>query len=216
MNGVRAALQGPKFAVIRLQETQHRIVEGDRVQTSEPFWADIGESVKLKKVLMIGGEQFTAIGRPLLANAWVTATVEEHFRSKLQYQFKKRANTVWGGRWVDISMPSSILRIGKIHFEPEMKVEGQDAFYPIKNLSQEEAEELEAEEDGIEPVKWSTMPNGPSPMRIERPTLAPDVADFVKWRKMEQIQNLDYHQPGMRYWWWPKDKFESGYLGASR
>eukprot|EP01064_Diplonema_japonicum_P001842 TRINITY_DN11226_c0_g1_i1.p1 TRINITY_DN11226_c0_g1~~TRINITY_DN11226_c0_g1_i1.p1 ORF type:complete len:154 (+),score=26.16 TRINITY_DN11226_c0_g1_i1:57-518(+) len=153
MNGVRAAMEGPKFAVVKVLRNQHRVVEGDRLQIGEPLWADIGEQIRLKKVMMVGGEQFTAIGRPLLENATVEATVEEHFRTKVQYNYSRNRNNIIGGRWIDNIMPNTIIRINKIVFNPEMKVEGSNEYYQINEAGEEEARGLDANEASIDPVK---------------------------------------------------------------
>eukprot|EP01061_Rhynchopus_euleeides_P035288 TRINITY_DN59453_c0_g1_i1.p2 TRINITY_DN59453_c0_g1~~TRINITY_DN59453_c0_g1_i1.p2 ORF type:complete len:234 (+),score=88.45 TRINITY_DN59453_c0_g1_i1:52-702(+) len=216
MNGVRAALHGQKFAVIYVNGHQFKVTEGDRVQLAHPLWADIGEQIRLKKVLMVGGERFTAIGRPLVEGASVEATVEEQFKSKLQYQFRKVIQDV-GGRWIDVQHNSTIFKIDKINFEPEMKVEGRDdEFYKIADVSEAEANQLDAEETALEPVRWSAGVNGPIWDQPHQPQLSPEVAEFIKWRKTEQIQDRRYYSPGMRYWWWPKYRFESGMLSKSR
>eukprot|EP01063_Lacrimia_lanifica_P016266 TRINITY_DN22871_c0_g1_i1.p1 TRINITY_DN22871_c0_g1~~TRINITY_DN22871_c0_g1_i1.p1 ORF type:complete len:240 (+),score=111.07 TRINITY_DN22871_c0_g1_i1:63-722(+) len=219
MNGVRAAMQGDKFAVVKMYHIHHRVTEGDRVQIGYPIWADIGEKIRFKQVSMLGGEQFTAIGRPLLKGASVEATVEEHFKSKLQYNYLRYSGEQGAGRWVDHSSPQTIVRIDKIVFEPEMKVEGSETPYTIADQGDaDEAalKDLEAQEDAINPVRWSSNPNGPLYDAHYRPSVDPEVGQFIKWRKLEQIQQNKLYSPGMRYWYWPKDRFTSGTLNASR
>eukprot|EP01060_Flectonema_neradi_P009912 TRINITY_DN17068_c0_g1_i1.p1 TRINITY_DN17068_c0_g1~~TRINITY_DN17068_c0_g1_i1.p1 ORF type:complete len:217 (+),score=44.63 TRINITY_DN17068_c0_g1_i1:42-692(+) len=216
MNGVRAALRGPKFAVVRIFQREFKVTEGDRIQVGETVWADIGEKIRFKKVRMVGGERFTAIGRPLLENCSIEATVEEHFRSKYQYIYRKVNGSDAFAKWNDAAMPSTILRVDKIVFEPQMKIENSAETYQLKETTEEEAEKLDSKEEAISPSKWSTEANGPKWDSASNPELDPNVVDFGRWRKMEQIQDLRLYSPGMKYWWWPKSKFESGTLDDPR
>ena len=174
------------------------------MQLGETVWADIGERIRFKKIKMVGGERFTAVGRPLLENASIEATVEEQFRSKLQYVYRKINQSDAFAKWIDTTVPSTIIRIDKIVFEPQMKIENSNETYQLKDTSEEEAEKLNAEEEKVTPSKWSTLPNGPKWDAAAAPELDPKIVEYGKWRKMEQIQDLRLHSPGMKYWWWPK------------
>ena len=68
---------------------QHRVSEGDRVQLNSPTWAAVGERIRYTKVQLVGGETFTAVGRPLLKNASVEMTVEQLPRHKIMYQYMR-------------------------------------------------------------------------------------------------------------------------------
>eukprot|EP00754_Rhynchopus_humris_P038154 Rhum_TRINITY_DN20823_c0_g2::Rhum_TRINITY_DN20823_c0_g2_i1::g.172302::m.172302/K02888/RP-L21, MRPL21, rplU; large subunit ribosomal protein L21 len=218
MNGIRAALQGPRFAMVRIAAVPIRVAEGDRVQVHEPILADIGEEIHLKKVELIGGEKFTAVGRPTVEGAYVLAEVEEQFQTKTMFMFRKALGRNMGGRWVDPVAQNTILRIKKIVFDPELKIEGKPGeHYKIEQLPAEEAAKLEETEAEINPVLWKkTLANGPIQEEHFRPPLTPEVLSHIRARKQEQIQDLRLHTPGMRYWWWPKERFESGVLSRSR
>eukprot|EP01062_Namystynia_karyoxenos_P017374 TRINITY_DN16383_c0_g1_i1.p1 TRINITY_DN16383_c0_g1~~TRINITY_DN16383_c0_g1_i1.p1 ORF type:complete len:254 (+),score=89.49 TRINITY_DN16383_c0_g1_i1:104-763(+) len=219
MNGVRACLQGPVFAVVHVCNHQHKVAKGDRVQLGESIFADIGEQIRLRKVLMVGGERFTAIGRPLLEGATVHATVEEHTRSKMQYTLRRYQNPgeFFSHVHRDINIPMTIIRIDDIVYEPTVRLdpasaEGSDATW---QLSREATDEQLAQEEKLQPKRWAAeVPNGPEPR--PQPPLAEDVVDMIRWRKSEQIMQRRLYTPGMRYWWWPKDRFDSGVLHTHR
>ena len=70
-----------KFAVVSLGNLQYKVSVGD-VISAQRMQAAVGSRIALKKVLVVGGQRFTAVGRPLLANCRVVAEVEEHKRFK--------------------------------------------------------------------------------------------------------------------------------------
>jgi len=74
---------------------------------------DIGDEIFLSKVLMIGTNEFTAIGTPLLTQASVQAIVQEQTKTKKIIVFRKRrrknSETTHGHR-----QPVTVLQIGDI------------------------------------------------------------------------------------------------------
>ena len=122
-----------------LPQVPVRVAEGDRLQVHSAIYADLGDLIHLKKVEVIGGEKFTVVGRPMVEGAYVVAQVEEHFQTKTMYMFRKALGRHLGGRWVDPVAQNTILRIKKIVYAPELKIEGKPGeYYKIENLPAEE------------------------------------------------------------------------------
>jgi len=103
------------FAVVQIGGHQYKVVVGDSL-TVNPINAVVGSQIRLHKVLLVGGKQFTAIGRPLVSNAVIEATVEEHVDSKRLTVFKKKRRKGYR-RWKSVRTPITSLRISKIHFD---------------------------------------------------------------------------------------------------
>lgn len=78
------------FAVFKLSGTQYKVTIDDVVTTHKIKGAKVGEQLELSEVLLIGTKDETIIGRPLIPNAKVTATVEEQTRDKKLLVFKKK------------------------------------------------------------------------------------------------------------------------------
>ena len=64
------------YALIETSGSQHRVSEGDLLVVDR-VQADVGESISLSRVLMVGGDE-SKIGTPYLDGAKVTAEVVEH------------------------------------------------------------------------------------------------------------------------------------------
>lgn len=111
-------LQGPKFAVILCGNHQYKVSPGDVIAVQR-LRAEIGSRLRLQKVLMVGGSRFTALGRPLLEGAVVTADVEEQKRMRNVVSLfatpgRRRV------RWVDAPHAATILRIRRVVYQPEV------------------------------------------------------------------------------------------------
>lgn len=64
------------FAVVRLQGKQVKVVKDDLILADKlPF--EVGSQLCLQEVLMVGTVDYTALGRPVVGNARVFATIEE-------------------------------------------------------------------------------------------------------------------------------------------
>ncbi len=81
------------YAVIRSGGKQYRaevgtILDVDRLPN------EVGESVVISDVLLVGDEDNTVIGQPLVEGASVEATVVEQFRGKkiIVYKYRQRTN----------------------------------------------------------------------------------------------------------------------------
>lgn len=79
------------FAVVHLAGRQHKITVNDLVVVNS-LQADLGSQIYINKVLLVGSENFTLIGRPILSENTVSvmATVVEHTRLKKVIVFKKK------------------------------------------------------------------------------------------------------------------------------
>lgn len=107
-----------KFAVVYCGNHQYKVSPGDIIVVQR-LRAEIGSHIRLQKVLMIGGPRFTAIGRPLLENAIVSADVEEQKRMRNVVSLfatpgRRRV------RWVDAPHAATVLRIRSISYTPEV------------------------------------------------------------------------------------------------
>jgi large subunit ribosomal protein L21 len=77
------------FAVIKTGGKQYRVSAGD-VLTVERLSAAEGETVQFNDVLMVGGEDGTTVGVPLIDGAGVQAEVLAQARGEKVISFKKR------------------------------------------------------------------------------------------------------------------------------
>jgi large subunit ribosomal protein L21 len=79
------------YAVVETGGKQYRVSVGQTLDV-ERLPAPAGSDVALDRVLMVGGEggQFQ-VGTPVVAGAWVVASVDEHHRGEKLIIFKMRA-----------------------------------------------------------------------------------------------------------------------------
>ncbi len=80
------------YAIIRIGGRQYRAEVGQTLDV-ERLPNDIGDSIQIDNVLLIGNGDATLIGQPLVENAFITATIEEQFRGKKVIVFKYRQRT---------------------------------------------------------------------------------------------------------------------------
>lgn len=86
------------YALVEIQGRQYRVREGTRVTVER--MAGAGDTVELNNVLLVaheaegGGDRVTRIGRPYVAGAKVTATLEDHPRGPklVIYKYRRRKN----------------------------------------------------------------------------------------------------------------------------
>jgi large subunit ribosomal protein L21 len=76
------------FAVIRSGGKQYRVAK-DTVITVEQLTGEVGHTLKLEEVLLVGGDTSKA-GAPLVAGAAVEAEILEHGRGEKVVAFKKK------------------------------------------------------------------------------------------------------------------------------
>lgn len=104
------------FAICHLYAHQYLFTEGDYIMIMKYFNIDIGTRIKLEKVMLVGGDNFTLLGRPVLDRDLVNveATVVEKTMSNTINQVHmvpRRANY---RRWRFDRLPLTILRINSI------------------------------------------------------------------------------------------------------
>lgn len=104
------------FAVVMVGGHQFKVSRGD-VIIPEKLDADVGASIHLKKVLLVGSETYTVVGTPLLADVYVEAVVEEQALGAKAIVFKKRRRKNYR-RLNGHRQPLTVLRIGNIVQEP--------------------------------------------------------------------------------------------------
>ncbi|XP_047975209.1 50S ribosomal protein L21, mitochondrial-like [Salvia hispanica] len=83
-------LYEPVFAVVQIGSHQFKVSNGDTIYTERLKHCDINDKLVLNKVLMLGSQTQTIIGRPILPEAAVHAVVEEHALDAKVIIFKKK------------------------------------------------------------------------------------------------------------------------------
>ena len=80
------------YAIIECGGKQYKVQEGDLLRV-EKLDAEVGSSVSIEKVLLIGGEK-TTIGAPFVEGAKVSCKVLNHDKEKkiLVYHYKAKKN----------------------------------------------------------------------------------------------------------------------------
>ena len=101
------------YAIISTGGRQFRVSEGDRIVVDH-VPAQVGDTVRLDSVLMLGGEGQPAFGKPTLSGAFLTATIMNHRRGDkvivFKFQERKRRKAKRGHR-----QELTELKIGAIH-----------------------------------------------------------------------------------------------------
>lgn len=91
-----ARVENRLFAVVHLCGKQFKVTDNDLILVDGYWPPDVGDRIRLQKVLLAGGRDFTLIGRPVLdpAAVSVTATVVDkdlsHTRTNLQRLKRKQ------------------------------------------------------------------------------------------------------------------------------
>ena len=100
------------FAIVATSGKQFRVSEGDRILVDR-VPADVGQTVQLDSVLMLGGDEKPLVGTPFVAGAAVQATVVSHRSGDkiivFKFEARKRKRRKTGHR-----QQLSELRIGTI------------------------------------------------------------------------------------------------------
>ena len=84
------------YAIIKCGGKQHRVTAGEKLAV-EKLAADVGTTVTIADVLMVGAGDAVRIGAPLVAGATVTAKIVAHgladkvhiFKMRLRKHYKK-------------------------------------------------------------------------------------------------------------------------------
>ena len=77
------------YAVVRTGGKQVRVAAGDRVRI-EKLDGDVGASVELDDVLLVGGDGELKVGKPVVAGAKVSATITDQGRHPKITVFKMK------------------------------------------------------------------------------------------------------------------------------
>ena len=79
------------YAIVENGGKQYKVSEGDLFDV-EVMPVEVGSTIELDRVLMVGGEKGVTIGKPVVEGAKVTAIVKEHGRGKKIIVFKHKKN----------------------------------------------------------------------------------------------------------------------------
>lgn len=103
------------YAVVHIGGKQYKVVKGDLL-TVDRIPVDVGTQISLDKVLLVGGKSFTAVGRPLVSDAKVLATVEQQTRTAPVIVFKMKRRKGYR-RWNTSQALVSTVRIDDVKYE---------------------------------------------------------------------------------------------------
>ncbi|KAM9657940.1 large ribosomal subunit protein bL21m isoform 1-T1 [Trichechus inunguis] len=110
---------GRLFAVVHFAGHQWKVTSEDLILIENELDAACGERIRLEKVLLVGSDNFTLLGKPLLGKdlVRVEATVVEKTESwpKVNMKFKRRKNY---RRKRIIVTPQTVLRINTVEIAP--------------------------------------------------------------------------------------------------
>jgi len=77
------------YAIIRTGGKQYQVAQGDQLRV-EKLAGNVGETVELDEVLLVGGGENLNIGKPVVEGAKVTATILAQGKAKKVMVFKKK------------------------------------------------------------------------------------------------------------------------------
>lgn len=104
------------FAVVNINGFQYKVVKDDVVLANYLEGYDINDQVVFDGVLMVGGKDFTLLGRPLVRCAKVYATVEEQTNTEKTIVFKKKRRKTYQ-KTMHFRHLITVLRIDKIEYQ---------------------------------------------------------------------------------------------------
>ena len=84
------ATEADVFAVLKLSGSQYKVTVGDVLTVNKVPEAEVGKSLHIDDVLLVGTPNQTIVGAPLVPNARVTLEVEEQKKDKKVLVFKKK------------------------------------------------------------------------------------------------------------------------------
>jgi large subunit ribosomal protein L21 len=125
------------YAIIECGGKQYRVQEGDLIRV-EKLDAEVGSTVNIEKVLLLGGDR-TEIGAPFVDGAGVVCKVLNHDKNKkilvFHYKAKKNVRKRYGHR-----QPFTSLLIESIVKNGESKVQGEPKAAKTKKIAKVETE----------------------------------------------------------------------------
>ncbi|KAI4497168.1 hypothetical protein M0802_007652 [Mischocyttarus mexicanus] len=125
---------GRLFAVVHLCGKQFKVTENDIIIVQGHWPPTIGDQIKLEKILLVGGTDFTLVGRPILNRELVTinAVIIEKTLSSTKYHFKMKKRKQYR-RLRFYRTPNTMLRINTININGDIdkrkEVEGLDRIF---------------------------------------------------------------------------------------
>lgn len=102
------------FAIFSCSGSQFKVTEGDVIMTHLQPHLEVGKSVEYSQVLLVGSSQFTVIGKPLVKNCVVKATVQEQCKLGKLIVFKMKRRKGYRKK-EGVRAPVTILKIDSIH-----------------------------------------------------------------------------------------------------
>uniref|UniRef100_A0A8C9IYV3 Large ribosomal subunit protein bL21m n=1 Tax=Panthera tigris altaica TaxID=74533 RepID=A0A8C9IYV3_PANTA len=110
---------GGLFAVVHFASHQWKVTSEDLILIDNELDVACGERIRLEKVLLVGADNFTLLGKPLLGKdlVRVEATVIEKTESwpKINMKFQRRKNY---RRKKVIVNPQTVLRVNTVEIAP--------------------------------------------------------------------------------------------------
>ena len=81
------------FAVVATGGKQYKVAKGDTIRV-EKLAGDVGQTIELSDVLMVGEGDQVKVGQPRVSGAKVTAEIVEHGRAPkiIIFKFRRRKN----------------------------------------------------------------------------------------------------------------------------
>ncbi|XP_072319328.1 large ribosomal subunit protein bL21m [Eucyclogobius newberryi] len=112
---------GRLFAVVHFAGRQWKVTDEDLILVENHIEAECGDCIRLEKVLLVGAQDFTLVGRPLLTKelVHVEATVVEktESRPKVHMRFTRRKRFQ---RKKILIQPQTVLRINSVRLAPAL------------------------------------------------------------------------------------------------
>ncbi|XP_034272615.1 large ribosomal subunit protein bL21m isoform X2 [Pantherophis guttatus] len=110
---------GRLFAVVHFASRQWKITSEDLILIENHIPAECGDRIRMEKVLLVGADNFTLLGKPLLGKdlVRVEATVIEKTDSWPRVNVKFRRRKSYETRKIVIQ-PQTVLRINSIEIAP--------------------------------------------------------------------------------------------------
>ena len=123
------------FAVMMVKGTQYKVARDDRVvleSLGEEF--QVGDQLVFDQILLVGSADYTQIGKPLVSNARVHATLEEVSRSEKVIIFKKRRRKGYQ-KSAGHKQTLNVIKINKIEHIIDENSAAQNIVKPIERLN---------------------------------------------------------------------------------
>ena len=119
------------FAVVLFKGLQHKITKDDVIQLEKVDDVNVGDTFTFDKVLLVGSDEYTSLGRPFVNSAKVLASVEEKSLTDKVIVFKKKRRK---GYQRNQGHRQSVMyvRILKIIHNPVQKI--VDDYHPLLKI----------------------------------------------------------------------------------